>query len=201
VREARGFYYLLKEAKAKHKLTADIISRAVGSGAGRLYPRAIMDRGLGLADPESGRLDVEACEYWFAAMCAQLYTSMIRKRLRYGMISTGECYVFTYIIPEDPSTLRYSLSKASPNTTDSPLMRLVARILLAMQNHLLPLTAELENIQDNGGLIWATASASFTTATSPDAPARDSGYDSYRDSSVQLGDREVTQGDTLGPTA
>lgn len=94
----------LKEAKASHKLTDTIIDQAV-AGNRTLEPRAIMGRGGGDSD------DTEDCEYWFAAVCAQIYTSMIDKGLRYGIISAGARYVFVSINPDDLSTMRYSLSR------------------------------------------------------------------------------------------
>lgn len=55
----------LKEAKASHKLTEHVIDQAV-AGTKILEPRTIMGRGGGDSN------DTEDCEYWFAAVCAQI---------------------------------------------------------------------------------------------------------------------------------
>lgn len=171
----------LKEAKASHKLTDTIINQAV-AGNRTLEPRAIMGRGGG--DPD----DTEDCEYWFAAVCAQIYTSMIDKGLRYGIISTGARYVFVSIDPDDLSTMRYSLCRASSDITVSPLMRIVSLALLAIQHGLLPTSRRLDSIRDGGGLIWTTATASFTTTNSPDPQMR-AETESWKDSPSRMDDR------------
>lgn len=169
----------LKEAKANHKLTEHVIDQAI-AGAKTLKPRMIMGRGGGdLNNTE----DTEDCEYWFAAVCAQIYTSMIDKGLRYGIISTGARYVFVSIDPDDLTTLRYSPCRATLDIAESPLMRIVSLALLAMQDGLLPAGPHLESIRDGGGLIWTTATASFTTAASPEREETES----WKDSPAQMG--------------
>ncbi|KUI72954.1 hypothetical protein VM1G_08118 [Cytospora mali] len=167
----------LKEAMASHKLTEEIICEAV-AGDRTLEPRAIMAHGVG----RSG--DIEYHEYWFAAVCAQTYTSMIDKGLRYGIISTGALYVFLSIDPDDLSTLRYSLCRASLDVAVSPLMRIVSLALIAMQHGSLPANDHLDSIRDGRGLIWTTATASFSTADSPDLKIR-AGTESWRSTSAQ----------------
>lgn len=159
----------LKEAKASHKLTADIIEEAVSvRGNKTLDPRLVISRGVGGPDHTNN------CEYWFTAVCAQIYASMINKSLRYGIISTGARYVFVCIDPKEVSTLRYSVCGNSLEIRVSPLIRVVSLALLAMQHGTLPADNDkLKSIQAGGGLIWTTATDSFTTVDSPDAPMRE----------------------------
>lgn len=160
----------MKEAKASHKLTASLVDGAVAEGR-TLEPRAIMNRGAG----DNAHPDPETCEYWFAAVCAQIYSSLIRKSARYGVVSTGARYIFLSIDPDDLSVLRYSLSD-TPSLTTSPLMRVVALSLLAMQDGgTLPENTQRDDISRGRGLIWATGTLSFTTAGTP-AAHQDSDY-------------------------
>lgn len=180
----------LKEAKASHKLTDNIIDQAV-TGEKILEPRVIMGRGVG------DSYDTHDCEYWFAAVCAQIYTSMIDKGLRYGIISTGARYIFVTINPEDLSTLRYSLCRASVDIVASPLLRTVSLALLALQHGPLPTSHRLNSLRDGGGLIWTTATASFTTANSSDSHAR-AETESWEGSPAQTNDRSPSRSDQPG---
>lgn len=182
----------LKEAKASHKLTEHVIDQAV-AGDKVLEPRAIMNRGGG----DSG--DIGDCEYWFAAVCAQIYTSMIDKGLRYGIISTGVRYVFVTIDPDNLSTLRYSLCRASSDIAVSPLMRTVSLALLALQYGSLPTGRDLDSIRDGGGLIWNTATVSFTTANTANSldPHMRAETESWQDSPAPMGDRSSPASDQL----
>lgn len=103
---------------------------------------------------------------------------MIDKGLRYGIISTGLRYVFVSIDPDDLSTLRYSPCRPSLDIAVSPLMRIVSLALLALQNGPLPHSRPLNSIRDGGGLIWTTATVSFTTGNSPERAETESWKDS-----------------------
>lgn len=148
---------------------------------------------MGRGGGDSG--NIEDCEYWFAAVCAQIYTSMIDKGLRYGIISTGVRYVFVLVDPSNPSVLRYSVCHASrsQDIVATPLMRVVSLALLALQNGSLPPGRQLNSLQDGGGLIWCTATASFTTANSPDPQMR-AETESWKDSPAQ-DDRSLSASD------
>jgi hypothetical protein len=145
----------IKEAKAPHKLTAELIDMAVGSGK-TLRPAEIMDHGFTASSPGL-QPSVDDSEYWFAAVCAQLYTSMIDEGVRYGVISTGMCYIFMAIDPDNPATIRYSVCMIEDGTHTSPLLRLVSFALLAIDRGELPETAELDVIRRGAGLHWVTA--------------------------------------------
>lgn len=176
----------IKEAKAPHKLTADIIDKAIGNGGRTLDSSAIMNRGFSGSDLNWG-LDVEECEYWFAAVCTQLYANMIDGvGLRYGIITTGIYYVFVFIDPENPSILRYRVSKTASDFNESPLLRLVALALLAMQNPKVPDGPELDLIQQGHGLIWATGTEnpSFYNTGTPQTHETES----WREASGQRSD-------------
>lgn len=154
----------MKEAKAPHKLSTDIIDMAVGAGEKVLDVGMVMERGYSW----SNNLQVEECEYWFAAVCAQLYSTMIDNNVRYGVITTGIYYIFVSIDTRDPSILRYDIAK---NTLDahasdlrtSPLIRLVSLTLLALLYHELPASADVVAIKRRQGLEWATGTHSFSS--------------------------------------
>lgn len=174
---------LVKEAKAPHKLTSEIIEKAIGAGDRILDLSVIMARGYpgsdANPDPDAnpGGLDVEECEYWFAAVCTQLYTSMIDEGgLRYGIVSTGTHYIFVTIDPVKPSILRYSVSKNPIDFHDSPLLRLIALTLLALHGPTLPGIPELGTIERRQGLNWITGRENpsvYDDGTSP-APKTES---------------------------
>lgn len=179
----------LKEAKARHKLTDDIIDRAVGvAGNKSLDPRVMMGRGVGDGDENPDSLDTEDCEYWFAAVCAQIYTSMIDKGLRYGIISTGSRYIFVSIDPANLEALSYSICRPSSDIVTSTLMRTVSLALLAMQLRSLPGSRDLDSLRNGEGLVWNTATASFTTVNSldPQARAGTTETESWNDSPPQV---------------
>ncbi|KAL2281232.1 hypothetical protein FJTKL_11677 [Diaporthe vaccinii] len=145
----------IKEAKAPHKLTAGMIDMAVASGK-TLRPAEIMDHGFTVSSPGL-QLSVDESEYWFAAVCAQLYTNMIDEGVRYGVISTGIYYIFMAIDPDNPATIRYNVCRTEDGIPTSPLLCLVSLALLAMHHGELPETAELDVIRRGAGLHWATA--------------------------------------------
>lgn len=154
----------VKEAKAPHKLTTDIIDMAVGAGDKVLDVQLVMERGYSW----SKDLEVEECEYWFAAVCAQLYSSMIDNNVRYGVITTGVYYIFVLIDTEDPSILRYDIAKNNldahaSDLRTSPLIRLVSLTLLALLYHELPASPEVVAIKRRQGLKWVTGTRSFST--------------------------------------
>lgn len=157
--DEEGSWELLfvKEAKAPHKLSATMIDRAVGNPNKLLEPDEIMGRGL----PESGDDSEEASEFWFAAVCAQLYSSMIQLGLRYGVITTGVRYVFVSIDPDGPSTLRYSISQNTSRVHESPLLRLVSLAFRAIQHGRFKIDdSAVRSIRGGYGLTWRTASES-----------------------------------------
>ncbi|KAI3393638.1 hypothetical protein diail_3865 [Diaporthe ilicicola] len=145
----------IKEAKAPHKLTAEMIDIAVASGR-TLRPAEIMDHGFTVSSPGL-QPSVDESEYWFVAVCAQLYTNMIDEGVRYGVILTGMCYIFMAIDPDNPATIRYNVCRTEDGIQTSPLLCLVSLALLAMHHGELPETAELDVIRRGAGLHWATA--------------------------------------------
>ncbi|POS80747.1 hypothetical protein DHEL01_v200834 [Diaporthe helianthi] len=166
----------VKEAKAPHKLTLEVIDQAVGSGDAVLIPAQIMGG------------DGDGSNFWFAAVCSQLYSSMIVAGRRHGIITTGACYIFVSIDPEIPSVLRYSICKntAPSEIHNSALIRLVAFTLLAMRDSSLPMTDELRALIRCAGLNWITGTQnpSFSTDHSPADTAMDKetpGMESYKD--------------------
>lgn len=175
----------LKEAKASHKLTAALIDGAVAGGQ-ILEPRTIMSCGAG----DTVRPDSNTCAYWFAAVCAQIYSSMIQKGLRYGVVSTGIRYIFVSIDPDNLAVLRYSTAQVMSVAT-SPLMRTVALSLLTMQGTgYLPENNQWEHIRRGRGLIWATGTLSFTTAADTPAPGHlDSEYEAPASEGSSMSDQ------------
>lgn len=155
VKRERTILLFIKEAKAPHKLTAEMIDMAVGSGK-TLRPADIMDHGLTASSPGS-QPSIDESEYWFAAVCSQLYTSMFHQRVRYGMISTGMRYVFMSIDPDNPATIRYDICRIEDGIHTSPLLRVVSLALLAMGRGKLPDTGEVNVIWRGAGLRWVTA--------------------------------------------
>lgn len=155
----------LKVAKASHELTAALVDGAVAGGQ-ILDLRTIMSRGAG----DTVRPDSDTCAYWLAAVCAQIYSSMIQKGLRYGVVSTGIRYIFVSVDPDNIAVLRYSTAQVRSVAT-SPLMRTVALSLLTMQGPgYLPENDQWEHIRRGTGLIWATGTLSITTAADIPAP-------------------------------
>ncbi|CAN8100198.1 unnamed protein product [Discula destructiva] len=178
----------VKEAKAPHKLTLAVIDQAVGLGDAVLTPADIMNAGDAGSEPTNPDQDDHDSKYWFAAVCSQLYSSMIEAGLRYGIITTGACYVFVSIDPIIPSILRYSICKTTADIHDSPIMCIVAFALLAMRSSQLPRTTEYDAIFRRAGLNWTSEpqNVSFYTEKAPgDTPKEASGetpgMESYRD--------------------
>lgn len=181
----------VKEAKAPHKFTSEMIDKAVGIGTGSrtLDPAAIMNRGFHGSDLDE--LDVDECEYWFAAVCTQLYSSMIDEEgLRYGIITTGLRYIFACIDPDEPSKLRYSVASPTPDIYSSPLLRLVAFTLLAMHGALLPDGPELSLIRRRQGLTWDTGTENPSFYDDGAAPTPQT--ESWREPSGQRSDEAAS---------
>lgn len=195
----RADLLFVKEAKAPHKLTPTVIRQAIESGDVTLRPADIMK--CEDAASESARpTDVTQSRYWFAAVCSQLYSSMIEAGLRYGMITTGAYYVFVSIDPERPSIFRYSVCKQTPaDIYTSALMRIVAFALLAMCKSKLPMTTEYNEIYRRAGLNWVTdiQNPSFSTEDAPGETPQDTpGMESYKDEESVSPDRQPHQADS-----
>lgn len=177
----------VKEAKAPHKFTSEIITKAVGHDR-TLDTVAIMNRSYSRSDSVK-ELEVDECEYWFAAVCAQLYNSMLDASLRYGVITTGANYVFVSIDPSQPTILRYDVCKPPTGVSgihESPLLRVVALALLAMHNPQLPSYQMADLAGQGGGLVWTTARENPSFYDDDRSPAAQT--ESYREASGQRGD-------------
>lgn len=130
-----------------------MIDRIVEHQNKLLEPDAIMSRGCPHPDEDSE----EASEFWFAAVCAQLYSSMMHLGLRYGVITTGLRYVFVTIDSDVPSTLRYSISQNTADVHESPLLRLVSLALRAIQHGPIQIDdPAVRSIRGGYGLTWRT---------------------------------------------
>ncbi|POS70531.1 hypothetical protein DHEL01_v211077 [Diaporthe helianthi] len=152
-----GQLLFVKEAKAPHKLTAKMIDKAVGQSNKILDPKAIMSHGYPAPSTDESEPSTAESEFWFAAVCSQLYSSMVYERLRFGVITTGMRFVFLTLDPETPAVLQYSISQNTPEIYESPLLRIVSLALRAIQNgQLREGNCELHRILEGRGLIWRT---------------------------------------------
>lgn len=136
--------------------------------------------GRGFLGSDMVDLDVEECEYWFAAVCTQLYTSMIDEDCLYGVITTGVHYIFVFIDPENPSVLRYSVCHDRSDVRGSPILRLIALMLLALHDSKLPRSPEVDMIWERQGLNWITGRGNPSFYDDGDAAAPTPQTESWR---------------------
>lgn len=91
---------LIVEYKAPHKLTLDTIHNGL--------------RPMDPFDEVANRVDAAGlkakAQFQVAAAITQTYDYMVRSRLAYGYLFTGEALIFLHIEGEDPTTIRYYLS-------------------------------------------------------------------------------------------
>ncbi|KAJ4413561.1 hypothetical protein N0V82_008457 [Gnomoniopsis sp. IMI 355080] len=154
---------LVGEAKAPHKLTRRLIQQALGDNNITIDIRQFIQSAPKtrtpshssstppahiLARDSGGSSEYDDNQRWLAAVATQIYASLLKKKLRYGYITTGESYILIHIRPEQATTVEYmvlpalrrqSLREAEERDADwldwlaaTPLARLSCLTLLSL---------------------------------------------------------------------
>lgn len=111
----RPHLLLVGEAKAPHKLTRDLIERAIGEKNTidlRQFIQSLPSSADVNAGGSGGSTNYDANQRWLAAVATQIYSVLVRSELRYGYITTGESYILVRIRPGEATTLEYLLLTA-----------------------------------------------------------------------------------------